>query len=99
MHKDFYASGFLFHSTTQQILLQQHTSLSVSSPWQLFGGTYLESEGPETIFKSVILKLLDIKIDIVHPIYSYLNENIDKNHSVLYAKVRKLQNFSPKNGM
>jgi len=101
MHKDFYASGFLYHPPTEQILLQQHDALSPtsSSSWSLFGGIYLEEEKPEVLFKNVIFKLLDIEISVVHPVYSYFDETVDKSQYVGYSTVKKLQNFSPKNGL
>jgi hypothetical protein len=100
MHKDFYTSGFLYHPSSQQILLQQDNSLSTtSSPWLLFGGSYLEQEEPEASFKNVIFNLLDIKINVVHNVYSYFNETMDKNQYIGYSTVRSRQTFSSKNGL
>lgn len=96
MHKTFYASGFLYHSPTQQILLQQHFSVS---PWSLFGSAYTEKEEPEEVFKNVISKLLHIKIAIIDTVYSYFNEKTKINQVVVYSELDKLQNFSPKKGL
>lgn len=100
MHKNFYASGFLYHPQSQQILLQQNNSIAnVSSPWLLFGGHYSEKEHPEGLFKNIILNLLDIEIGVVHPIYSYLNENNEAFQYVVYSRLNKFQNFSSKNNL
>lgn len=100
MHKSFYASGFLYHPYTHQILLQQNNSLlNTASSWLLFEGLCAEKEGPESLFKTIILKLLGIKIDTVFPVYSYFNESTNKNQYIVYSKLRTLQNFSSKNGV
>jgi hypothetical protein len=100
MHKDFYASGFLYHPSSQQILLQQYDySSTTSNPWFFFGSSYLEEEKPDVSFKNNIFTLLDIKVPVVHNIYSYFSEATDKNHYIGYATVRSRQKFSPKNGL
>lgn len=100
MHKNFYASGFLYHPQSQQILLQQNNSIAnMSSPWLLFGGSYLEEEGPEGLFKDVIFKLLDIEIGVVHTVYSYLNESNDAFQHIVYSQLNEFQNFSSKNNL
>ena len=63
MHKPFYASGFLYHLDSQQILLQQNTSSNeLSSPWLLFEKTYQEEELPDKVFSSIIADLFNIKL-------------------------------------
>ena len=94
MHKTLYASGFIYHLPTEQILLQKLQS--IVSPWILFEQIYIEHEQPETIFKDNILKLLCIKIDTVYPIYSYINETTKNNRSLFYATTEDLQEFLPK---
>ena len=98
MHKAVYASGFLYHPASEQILLQQNTSVSpASSPWSLF--EVVSEEAPETSFKNIILDLLDIKITVVHPVYSYFNEDKEKNQFIGYSTIRTRQKFSPKKGL
>jgi len=100
MHKDFYASGFLYHPPTEQILLQQISSApSMSAPWILIGGLYLQESKPEELLKNVIYNLLALKIDVVHPVYSYYNEIVDNNQYIGYAKVRSRQNFPSEKGL
>lgn len=84
---------------SQQILLQQPPSESGISPsWFLFSGSYNESEGAETIFKSVIFDLLQLKIDNVHPVYSYFDEQKKINQVIVYSILDKARDFPPKNG-
>lgn len=84
MHKSFYASGFLFHPPTQQILLQQSYS---SDEVSLFSG---KGEGTESIndaFRRIIHERL--KVDIpdsqIYHIYSYDHQTTGKVHHVFYA--------------
>src|SRR5438128_599726 len=97
MHKKFYASGFLVHLPSQKILLQQQ-ALNPSAPWFLFTGTFTENEEPHEVFKDIAFELLRIKIKLVHPVYTYVNENTGIHQAVMYAELDTLQNFPPKNG-
>lgn len=98
MHKTLYASGFLYHLDSQQILLQQDTSSqNLSSQWLLFEKAYTEKAIPETIFKNIISEILHIKIDNVYSVYSYENENT--NQCVFYSELASLQDFPSKNGL
>jgi len=99
MHKIFYARGFLFHSSSQQILLQQQIlpSSTLVSPWSLFNGLYKEDDKPEEVFKNVIFNLLRIKIGTIYPVYSYHNESTKTNQVIMYALLKKQQDFLPTN--
>lgn len=100
MHKKFYASGFIYHPQSQQILLQQNNSIAnMSCPWLLFGGYYSEEEEPAALFKNIVFKLLDIEVGVVHPVYSYLNENNDAFQYIVYSRLNKFQNFSSKGSL
>jgi hypothetical protein len=100
MHKKSYASGFLYHLPSQQILLQQQPIESTStSPWILFSEPYTGDEMPEQIFKEKILKILNVKINTVHPIYTYFDEPNNASHFIVYSKLNKLQEFPPQNGL
>ncbi len=97
MHKSFYTSGFIFHLPTQQILLQQRQlASSITSSWTLFEKEHSENKQSEDVFKNTISKLLNITLDNVEQIYSYVQE--DKNYTLLYATVRTLEKFPPKKG-
>lgn len=100
MHKNFYASGFLYHPPSQQILLQQKSPIAnISSSWLLFRSLYLGKDEPEVLFKDIILKLLDIEIGVVYPIYSYFNDTTNEFQYFVYSQLRKFQNFSSKSGL
>lgn len=99
MQKNIYVGGFLYHPLSDQILLQQSSVPTQSlTSWLLFGGLYLEEEDPETIFRKIVAQLLDIKVKEVYPIYSYFNENTERDQFIGYAEVNKLYEFEPKNG-
>ena len=99
MHKDFYASGFLYHLPSKQILLQQQSTLVKSSLWSLFGKKGLSKESPETTFQRVIYNLSHVKLPLatIYPVYTYFYKDINKNHAVVYAEVENMQQFSSLN--
>lgn len=107
MHKKFYASGFIYHPSTNQILLQQNNidplrsepKPPTSTTWSLIGVLYPEDEKPEASFKNIILELLGIKVKNVYPVYSYSNEGMDEFQYIVYSRLSKFQNFSPQNGL
>ena len=98
MHKKFYASGFLYHLPSHQILLQQDTSSqNLSSQWVLFEKAHTEKAIPETVFETIISEVLHIKINTVYPVYAYAYE--DTNQSVFYSELATLHDFPTKNGL
>ena len=100
MHKDFYASGFIYHPPSEKILLQQTIAIPpVSSPWLLFEENYSEKDDPAVLFKKMISDLLNIELAEVYPVYSYFNENKKRNQSIIYSSVTNMVDFTPKNGM
>ena len=98
MHKGFYASGFLYHLPSGQILLQQST-LGPSSLWSLFGKQGLYKESAEVTFQRVIYDLLHVKLPLatIYPIYTYFYKDIHKEHTVVYAEAEDMQRFSSLN--
>lgn len=98
MHKTFYASGFLFHLPSQQILLQQKQSTSpVVSPWIFFGNKHAINKKPEKIFEETLSKLLKININKLNKIYSYTKDYF-QIHTLFYATLDELEEFAPVNG-
>ena len=95
MHNDFYASGFLYHPKSQQILLQQANTANLENGWSLFEGEGLKNESAQETFKRVVyLHLhLELKPKNIFPIYSYFHEGKHKNNYIHYAIVRKLEAF------
>jgi hypothetical protein len=95
MHNDFYASGFLYHPKSQQILLQQPITADGETEWSLFEGENLGEETGVETFKRVIFSHLhlDLKPKNIFPIYSYFHDDKGKNKFLHYAIVRKLETF------
>ena len=95
MHKGFYASGFIYHIRSQQILLQQQITADNNSEWSLFGVNGSGNQTAEEVFKKAIQKLLHIELKpkAVLPIYKYFLEEMKKDHYICYAKISKLEKF------
>ncbi len=89
MHKKFYASGFLYHPPTQQILLHQ-PSLSENT-WQLFGGENAASEDAVETFMRVIVEHLNVSIPKKHiiSVYDYMHPEKESTHFFHYAILEK----------
>lgn len=96
MHKAFYASGFLFHPPTQQILLQQQLNTSPAL-WSLVGGIHLVEESAEKAFQRIVQQFLKHKLPIknIYPIYTYDREESEKNKAILYADIEEMIEFKP----
>jgi ADP-ribose pyrophosphatase YjhB (NUDIX family) len=94
MHKDFYASGFLYHLRTQQILLQQ-PSAENESEWTMFSCWVNSNETAEDAFKRLIHDILklELKEKAISPVYKYFDERIKKDHHITYARITKLEKF------
>ena len=102
VHKSFYASGFLYHLRTQQILLHQ-PNLNNNSPsiWTMPRGAGIGEEDPQKSFQRIIYQLLglDLSEKYIHPVYDYFNNTLNTIHYVFYAKVKTMKNLSlPDNG-
>ena len=77
MHTTFYASGFLYDSSSQKILLQQLNSTSDGKPF-LFGSKAHKGNDPQTVFKLCVEKALarTIKASSIHPVYDYMHDTL-----------------------
>ncbi|MBI5613402.1 NUDIX hydrolase [Candidatus Gottesmanbacteria bacterium] len=99
MHKPIYASGFLYHPSTHQILLQQPTVRdNLPSPLDIFSVVSREGEDPKSAFARIILEELHIELKItnIFPVYDYTSS--DTHHRdvfVFYAVVKKLVDVFP----
>jgi hypothetical protein len=96
MHKDFYASGFLYHSRTQQILLQKGKQTDPDTTWLLPRIKSLKNETEKETFKRLlnILFCLDVKTESIFPVYNYYHEALKKNNYISYVKVQKTEDYS-----
>ncbi|MBI3984753.1 MAG: hypothetical protein HY344_02310 [Candidatus Levybacteria bacterium] len=97
MHKDFYASGFLYHPKTQQILLQQITSTSDSPSWTLLGKNSTKGRSGQEVLKELLQEVLNlkIKIDKIKEVYSYFSKKFNQDHNIYYVEVKRLYRKSP----
>lgn len=90
VHKNFYASGFLYHPGSGQILLQQNLD-NPQPNWTLLGGAVGKN------FYDHVKGLLKLKIDKrdVHEVYDYRHPTLKKKHYVSYVEINKKAQFSP----
>lgn len=91
MHKYFYASGFIYHSPTQKILLQRTTSSSDTS-FDFFSGKGYGNDDPAAVFQKVIQDQLGIVIPLetIIPVYDYTPEDLQRKCCILYADIATL---------
>lgn len=96
VHKPFYASGFLYHLRTQQILLQQSRLGDTSLPtWSMFGGTSHDGEDAQSAFQRIMQEQVNLHLMTKHlfPVYDYFYSALNQIHFVFYAEVQKLHTF------
>jgi ADP-ribose pyrophosphatase YjhB (NUDIX family) len=95
VHKPFYASGFLYHVASQQILLQTNNNSNPLTPLNMFGGDSLAGENATTAFLRIAHEHIKLHIEAVHlfPVYDYFYNTRNKMHHIFYAKVKKLYTF------
>ncbi len=97
VHKPFYASGFLYHLKTQQILLHQTTARNDSSPfWSMFGGISHEGENAQDVFRRTIYEFIKLQLSAkrIYPVYDYYFHARNKIHYVFYALVKNMRELS-----
>lgn len=95
MHKDFYASGFLYHPRSQQILLQQQKPKETAPSWSLLGGKNLKNETAEQAFMRIVTKILHLNPSKtkVHLVYTYFHTEMHTENHVSYARINKLEKY------
>ncbi len=100
MHKSFYASGFLYHPETTQILLQQKNSSDPSTTWSLLGGPTESSESPEAAFKRIVEEELGINLPIksIHQVYDYIDDVTGETKHICYSQIRSQKDFKDAHG-
>lgn len=99
MHKPFYASGFIYHAPTQQILLQQFTS-GDEIKLVLFRGQSRNGHDPKTVFRQCIEKTLGVTVpsSSIKPVYDYVHDQLGE-HFIFFveAKDKTPKKYSSKN--
>ncbi len=91
MHKHFYASGFLYHSPSQKILLQQ-TITDTKPSFTLFCRKCTGNNDHKTSFQQIIADELGITIPIesIFHVYDYVTQDTEEIRFVFYADVSGL---------
>lgn len=91
MHKMFYASGFLYNSQTQQILLQLVDTTSEDSQLTLFSGKGDKKQDAIALFQQIIKAQFHITIPLkdIHPVYDYENKDLAGMQFVCYAEINE----------
>ena len=92
VHNSHYASGFLFHSPSQQILLLQPV-LDSDTPWSIIRVSHASSDDPLSVFTSHASRLLKVTQLNVRPVYSYVDKKSQCQHSIFFADVTTRQNY------
>lgn len=87
VHKPFYASGFLYHSDSQQILLQQLTQGNETN-FVLFRAKSVNGHDPQTVFRQCIEEALGITVtaSTVYPVYDYVHDRLGE-HFIFFAEI------------
>lgn len=87
MQKAFFASGFLYHSSSQQILLQQFTNGDTVT-LSLFRGKSRNDTEPLVVFQRCIEETLGVKIksSAIKPVYDYVHRNLGE-HFIFFVEI------------
>jgi hypothetical protein len=100
MHNNYYASGFLYNSVTEKILLQSSPDGQYSHT--LFSKKCLRNENSISIFQQTIQESLGISIpqQFIQQVYEYVLEDANEKHTIFYADISKMGDvtFPEKNG-
>jgi len=92
VHKSFYASGFLYHSPSQQILLHKPTTDVAPI---LFRGSSRKGTNPQEIFQRCVEHALEVSIPAksIHPVYDYVHDRLGKTPKT-YSQKNKAEWFA-----
>ena len=91
MHKHIYASGFLYSSVSEKILLH-NTSSSANISFNLFSKKCSESADIKLAFQKIIYEEIGITIPIslITHVYDYHHEETHVNQSIFYSNISEL---------
>ena len=87
MHKPFFASGFLYHSPSHQILLQELKSVD-NVKLVLFRVSSHNGDDPQVVFQHCVEEALGVEIaaSSIHPVYDYIHDRLGE-HFIFYVEV------------
>ena len=90
VQKPFYASGFLYHSPSQQILLQQ-LKQGDGVKFVLFRGSSRKGRDPKVVFQQCVQEALGISIraSSIRPVYDYIHDKLGEQF-IFYVEVAKI---------
>lgn len=90
MHKTFYASGFLYHPASKQILLQQQAH-GEEVKFALFRGKSDKGSDPQAVFQQCIEETLGspVKSSAIRPVYDYMHEKFGM-HFIFYIEITEV---------
>lgn len=93
MQKEFYASGFLYHPSTDQILLQEITNEKNETSLSLFTGKSKEGEDEKSLFQRIIKDTLGITVPLtaIHAIYDYEHDKFEGDNFISFAEIDDAQ--------
>lgn len=96
----FYAGGFIYNSTSKEILLHLRDNKTKNNPgvWAFFGGLSGSDEKPEETFKREILEELDIILDEVKYLRDYFNPDFNIQRHAYFVVVDKKPKFQLSEG-
>jgi hypothetical protein len=88
VHKPFYASGFLYHPPSGQILLQKLPN-GINTKLSMFRGKGLLNEDPKIVFQQAVEQALGMRISTssIHPIYDYIHDQLGEQF-IFYVEVK-----------
>lgn len=91
MHKPFYASGFLYHPPTKQILLQQ-LLIDNKEKLVLLRGSSTNGFHPQQVFQNTLKDVLGVAFDttVIRPIYDYVHDKLGE-HFIFYVEASEVE--------
>jgi hypothetical protein len=91
VQKPYYTSGFLYHSASQKILLQQLNS-DQDSKLVMFCEKSISGTDPQTVFKECVEKILGTAISLssIHPVYDYIHDKLGE-HFIFYVEITDVE--------
>jgi len=100
VHNSNYASGFLYHPSTEKILLQLTPENRNASLWSLFSDRQTDEDRSD-FFQKIIFDQLRILLQLtaIVPIYDYMRPAQRETYFIYYAEVKSVDmKLRPKRG-
>lgn len=102
MHKSYIVSGFLYHLSTQQVLLNQmkNGENGEKSLWTIPMG-HGKSKNPTLVFKDLVKKTykIDLSEDSIFSVYNYIDKESGSEHFVCYGIISDIDKIPESQNM